>query len=453
MNDLKKYLQYAREQGADEAEIFRINSREESVIVRNGEIEKVESAGDRGISVRVICQKRAGFAYTSALSETDIQQAVKMAIANAGYAERDKFLGLPKRTSRLPSTALRASRATSALRNFVPTTAKLTLPQLAGWAKHAEAAAYAYNKKIFATEASNAFAAISSTELVNTHGVAAQNKKTLCGVSLEIAAKYGDKMEAAYDFCYSVSDKKIWPEKIGQTAAERAVRMLDAMPAKTGRYDLLLTPDMARNFLSILSELFSAENVLRQKSLLRNKLGRQIASARVTLIDDPSLAVQSGSFLFDGEGVPGRRRVLVSAGRLKDFFYDTYSARKCGVKYAGNSARASIFTEPYIAPSNLYLRAGKLSQRDLVKQIKHGVLIESIMGLHTADPISGEFSFGAAGQLIKNGRLAEPIKDMAIAGNLTDLLLNIKACGSDLKFSGRFGAPSILISDIMVAGS
>jgi PmbA protein len=446
MIDLKKYLRHARERGADEAEIFLASGREESAVVRQGALEKIESAGDRGLAVRVICQKRAGFAYTSALTDADILRAVDMAVTNAGYAERDKFLGLPKPDTSAPLSVRKA------LRTYSSSAAKLSLADLADWAKRAERAAYEFDKRIFATESAAAFAASSETRLVNTHGLDARGRKTLCGLSLEIAARSGEKMEAAYDFRYAVSPVKIAPEKIGRRAAERAARMLDAVSAQTGKYDLLLTPSVARDFLSVLAELFSAENVLRQKSLFRGKLGKQVASAQVTLIDDPFLPALSGSFLYDGEGVSGRRRVLVKNGKLRDFFYDVYSARKSGVPHAGKSARASIFSEPVIGASNLYFQPGKLSRANLIKNIRRGALIENIMGLHTADPVSGEFSFGASGQLITNGRLAEPVKDMAIAGNLTDLLKSVRACGSDLEFSGHYGAPSVWIADIMAAG-
>ncbi|MDR2429079.1 MAG: TldD/PmbA family protein, partial [Candidatus Margulisbacteria bacterium] len=383
---LEKYLRYARRQGADEAEIFLTSGREESVVVRQGALEKIESAGDRGLAVRVIHRQRAGFAYTSALTDADILQAVDMAVTNAGYAERDKWLGLPPRKIGKPKN----------LRSYALSALKLTLPDLADWARRAERAAYEFDSRIFATESAAAFAATGETRLVNTRGVDARGRKTLCGVTLEIAAKSGERMEAAYDYKYSVSPKSINPQKIGQTAAERAARMLDAVPVKTGKYDLLLTPSVARDFLSVLAELFSAENVLRQKSLFRGKLGRQVASAKVTLIDDPFLPALSGSFLYDGEGVPGRKRTLIKNGRLRDFFYDVYSARKCGVPHAGSAARASIFSEPVIGASNLYFQSGKLTRQDIIKNIDRGVLIENIMGLHTADPVSGEFSFGAA---------------------------------------------------------
>ncbi|MDR1452392.1 MAG: TldD/PmbA family protein [Candidatus Margulisbacteria bacterium] len=446
MIELQKYLQYARERGADEAEIFLTSGREESAVVRQRTLEKVESAGDRGLAVRVICQKRAGFAYTSALTDADILRAVDMAVVNAGYAARDKLLGLP------PPDAGWNRSSQKALRIYSASAAKLSLLELTDWAKRAERAAYEFDSRIFATESAAAFAAAGETRLVNTHGVDARSRRTLCGLSLEIAAKSGAKMEAAYDFQYAVSPAKIAPEKIGRRAAERAVRMLDAVPAQTGRYDLLLTPSVARDFLSVLTELFSAENVLRQKSLFRGKLGRQVASAKITLVDDPRLPALSGSFLYDGEGVPGRKRILIKNGQLRDFFYDGYSARQSGVPYAGNAARASIFSEPVIGASNLYFQAGKLTRPNIIKSIGRGALIENIMGLHTADPVSGEFSFGASGQLIKDGKLAAPVKDMAIAGNLTDLLKSVKACGSDLEFAGHYGSPSIWISSIMVAG-
>ena len=440
MLNFRKYLQYAKDRGADEAEIFYTDGREESVEVRNQKIEKVESANDRGLSVRVIAKKRAGFAYTSSLKDADILQTIDQAVTNAGYAEADKQLELPRRKTIKPKQ----------LRNYAPAAARLKLTQLAELAKKTEAAAYAYDKKIFATESSAAFAAVGETRLVNTHGVDVKNKKTFCGAVLEVAARAGEKTEAAYAYKYAVSPHKIVPREIGRQAAERAVRMLSAVPAQTGKYDLVLIPSVARDFLSVLSQLFSAENILRGKSLLRGKLGQRIASAQVTLLDDPFLPQSGSSYLYDGEGTPARRRVLIQKGVLKDFYYDHVSALKSGQKSGGNAQRGSIFNEPGIGPSNLYFPAGK--QKDLKKQVKRGVLIEHIMGLHTADPISGEFSLGASGQLIRDGRLAEPVKDMAIAGRLTDLLLNVAACGQDLEFSGHYGAPSILIKNIMVSG-
>ncbi|MDR1996833.1 MAG: TldD/PmbA family protein [Candidatus Margulisbacteria bacterium] len=446
MLDLPKYLAYAAEQGADEAELYYVSGREESVIVRDKEVRKVESAHDRGLAIRVIRQKRAGFAYTSSLTGGDIRQAVTMALRNAEYAEADKFLALP------PPAAAGARAKPRALQNYAPAAVELTLSHLAVWAKRAEAAAYACDERVFTTEAATAFCALSKSRLLNTRGVDVAQQKTLCGVSLEIAAQHGGRMEAAADFKYAVSPAKITPEKIGRLAAARAVRMLDAVPAKTGRYDLVLVPAVARDFLAVLSELFSAENVLRHKSLFRRKLGQQVAAAGVTLIDDPLYPGLSGSYLYDGEGSPARRRVLIARGQLKDYYYDYYSARKCGQQSGGNAVRGSIFSEPVIGPSNLYFQPGKLKPAALLKSIGQGVLIENIMGLHTADPVSGDFSFGASGRLIRGGRLAGAVKDMAIAGNLTELLQAVKACGADLEFSGHYGAPSVLITGIMVAG-
>ncbi|GBR76491.1 peptidase PmbA [Candidatus Termititenax persephonae] len=442
MLDFKNYLRYAQDHGAAEAEIFYATGREESVEVRGQKIEKVESAGDRGLAVRVIAKKRSGFAYTSSLEADDIFKAIGMAITNAGYAEADRQLALPPR---------RTGQARP-LRNYSATAAKLGLKQLAVLAKQTEAAAYAYDRRIFATESSTAFAAVSAFRLVNTRGVDVRQRKTLCGAAIEIAAQADSKMEAAYAYKYSVAPQKINPRLIGRQAAERAIRRLAAVPAQTGRYDIVLIPSVARDFLSVLSQLFSAENILRRKSLLCGKLGRRVASPQVTLLDNPFLPSLGGSYLYDGEGTPARPRVLLRRGVLQDFYYDHISALKSGQKSGGNALRGSIFSEPGIGPSNLYFQPGVLTQRQLLRGIARGALIEQIMGLHTADPISGEFSFGASGQLIQDGRLAAPIKDMAIAGNLQDLLRSIKACGKDLEFSGHYGSPSVLIENIMVAG-
>jgi len=159
-----------------------------------------------------------------------------------------------------------------------------------------------------------------------------------------------------------------------------------------------------------------------------------------------------GSAPFDGEGVPTQETRLINQGELKTFFYNTYTANKGKTKSTGNAARGSYQGLPGIGPTNLYIEAGKNSHEEIIKSITKGLYLVRIMGAHTANPISGDFSFGAAGILIENGQLTHPVRSITIAGNLIDLLKHLKAVGSDLRFFSSIGAPTLLLEGISISG-
>lgn len=242
------------------------------------------------------------------------------------------------------------------------------------------------------------------------------------------------------------------PKLAGEMAAKRAVQMLGADKIDSGKMDLILEPMIAAELVGLISSCFSGEAVRKKKSFLGGKLETSVASHLLTIVDDGTLDYQLGSAAFDGEGVPTQRTVLVENGVLKQYLYDTVSAKKGGAESTGNAVRGGYKGTPHIGTTNYYVEAGTVTPEQLIGEISYGVYITNIMGAHTANVVSGDFSLGASGILIEQGKLTRPVRGITIAGNFQQLLQQINGIGNDLTFFGGQGAPTIRIADIAVSG-
>eukprot|EP01022_Parablepharisma_sp_SALTPOND_P012283 TRINITY_DN15730_c0_g2_i1.p2 TRINITY_DN15730_c0_g2~~TRINITY_DN15730_c0_g2_i1.p2 ORF type:complete len:276 (+),score=111.24 TRINITY_DN15730_c0_g2_i1:1014-1841(+) len=240
---------------------------------------------------------------------------------------------------------------------------------------------------------------------------------------------------------------------LGAEAGRRAAAFLGARPVPDGRYPAVLTNEVAGQFLGILAASLQGDSLLKGRSLLAGKEGQEIVSSLVSLIDDGLYPRGLGSGSLDDEGTPMTKKALVERGVLAGFIYDRLWGARAGRQSTGNGMRGSLKGPPGVGFSNLYLEPGQAGPAELEGQMERGLVISEIMGGHTADPVSGEFSFGATGFLVENGRRTRPVKSIAIAGQVLEVFAAVAAVGSDLKFSGRTGAPSLLISHLSVSGA
>ena len=231
----------------------------------------------------------------------------------------------------------------------------------------------------------------------------------------------------------------------------RASSLLGARRAKAGKRAVLFEPWVAGEFLELLAELLSADEVQGGRSLLAGKLGRSVASPLVTLRDDPRRPGGLGSCLFDDEGVPTRDKAMISAGVLSGFFYDAFTAAREGLASNGCAYRDTYAGLPGPGASNLYLAPGAMTRDALIADTKSGLLVAEVLGMHMVDPVSGAFSVGVSGLSIEKGRVAGPVKGAMISGSLLDLLSRVDGVASDLTFQGSLGAPTFRISSLDVA--
>lgn len=424
------------------AEVFFRESSSTSVEVKDGAIENVLVHGERGIGIRVIDSQRVGFAFTSDLSAGGIEECVSAAQAMSAVTEPDPDLRIASGVT---------DRAELAIHEPI---GDRTVEERADAAFAAERAARALDPRVVGFRKTSFFDGETTTILATTSGMHGSYSESWCGLSTSVIASEGEERQIGYHGHASRRHAEIDPEAIGRYAAGVAVGKLGARSMATQRIPVVLEPYEAMSLLGAISPLFSAENVLKGKSLFAGKVGEAVASGRVTIVDDARRPGGLRSAPFDGEGTTTRRQTLVSAGELRGYLTSLKTAAKVGGEPTGNARRGSYSGPSRIGPSNLYVEAGTEDAAAMVRGLERALRITSLLNLHTIDPISGEFSLGAAGDYLERGERQYAVQGITIAGNLLGLLSSISGVGSDLTFGGGgIGSPTLVISELSVGGT
>ena len=280
-------------------------------------------------------------------------------------------------------------------------------------------------------------------------------RKARCGAFADVIAKEDELMERGMWLKFSTRLKDLDPRYVGGEAAKRAVIMLGAKPEKSGRAPVVLSPFASSTLLSAISPALSAESAQKGKSVFISGIDKRIASIKLNISDSGILKDGLSSVPYDDEGVPSRETVIIKDGSLRSFLHDSYTAKRGGSASTANSSRSSFKAQPDIQPTNLYIKPGLKTQDEMINAMSKGFLVKNIMGAHTINPISGDFSIGFSGFLIENGKISRPVRGMTIAGNILDVFNHIEEVGSDIMFfphNGNIGSPSILISSLSVSG-
>lgn len=235
-----------------------------------------------------------------------------------------------------------------------------------------------------------------------------------------------------------------------EESVDHTVRMLHGRPLSTGRYTLVLEPEVTASFVSVLSDLFSAENVCKRLTLLAGKMGQKVASEVLTLIDDGRLYGGMGTAACDNEYIETQRTTVVEKGRLSAWLCNLQYGRRLGLPSTGNGSRG-ISTVPGVDVNNFFVLPGSRSADEIIASHDGCFCVTELMGLHTVDTVTGDFSMAARGLLYKDGVFV-PVSSVTVAGNLIDFLGKITEVGDDLRFFGRFGGCTMVVDDIAVAG-
>jgi len=427
---------------ADEVEIFAGFHESLKVDVLNQKVEAVEDSKESGIGIRLIKNKKLGFAFSSILDTDSLDETLEQALAAANNTTQDDFLGFPASISKQKED----------LDIYDSEIPKKSIQDKINLALEIEKQAYAYSPKVQKTEKISYGETEYDIYIANSHGIDVHYKGNSCGLAGMIIATQNGEMEMGLDGASVSKYKFLNAKEVGQNAARKAVELLGAKLIPSGKMPVVLDPEIGTELLDVISSLFSADAVQKGKSLLRDRMGQEVASSLITIIDNGRMKDLVGTSPYDGEGIPTGKTTLVQSGKLNSYLYNTYTANKDKVKSTGNAARASFSGQPLIGTHNLYFEAGKTTREDLLKGVKNGLYITRLMGLHTINPISGEFSVGAEGIMIENGQLAFPVKGITIAGDLLHLLEAIEVVGSDLKFFGSTGSPTLLVGKMSVSG-
>ncbi|HHP51484.1 MAG TPA: TldD/PmbA family protein [Moorella mulderi] len=424
------------------AEAFLVAEESLEVEIRDQEIEALTQAQERGLGLRLIREGRLGFAFTDDFNPASLEELVEEALENSRLTTPDEYNVLPPPSQEYPDIPLWDQEIEA-----IPVKDKIEL------AMEIERQARAYDPRVKITESCSYSETRYLVVVNNSLGIEALYRGTQCGASIYLVALEGEEAQTGFGFMYNRYYRNLDPVKIGREGAQRAVRMLGARRISTRRAPVVLDPYVAVSFLEFLAPALSAEAVQKGKSLFRGKVGHQVASPALTLWDDGLIPGGIGSSPFDGEGVPTQRTPLVLKGELQGFLHNTYTAAKEGRSSTGNASRASFKSPPRIGTTNFYLEPGILSPEDIIREINEGLYLTEVMGMHTANPISGDFSLGASGIWIEKGELARPVRGVAIAGNIIEVLKNVDRVGNDLTFYGSTGSPTLRVAGLTISGS
>ena len=439
----REVLRLASSAGATDAEVTVLEGDEFEVSVRMGEIETLKDAGSRGIGVRILIGQKAGSASTSDFSEVGLEHMVRSAVDLARIATDDPFAGLPSPEE--------LGQIEGDLRLHSPDIADLPPARRIEIAKQTEAAALAFDSRITNSEGAS-FGSYTGTRIfANSRDFLGRYRTSSCSLSMTAVARDGDKLERDYWYSSARSLANLEsPEHIGRTAAARTLRRLGARKVPTQNVPVIFEPRVARTLVGHLFDALTGEAVYRKSSFLTGKLDEQIAAAGVTVINDGTLPGLFGTAPFDAEGVPTRKTVLLDRGVLRSYLLNTYSARKLARQTTGSAARG-LAGNTGAAPANLYLAAGNTEPEDMISSVKNGFLVTELLG-SGVNILNGDYSRGAAGLWIENGKTAYPVHEVTIASNLRRMLERIDAVGSDLEFRGAIASPTVLIREMTVSG-
>ncbi|MBM4322011.1 MAG: TldD/PmbA family protein [Deltaproteobacteria bacterium] len=459
MNEIiDQTLNILRGKSIDGYEVYLAESSHFEVESKEGKVDTLQASRPWGMAVRILNRGRTGFSFTTFLSGTSsenmkegLERVIGDAIASADVTSPDPCFDFAPALREQP----RAMGIYDETLIQVPEKRKIENAR-----EMEEAARSVDTGRIKKVRNASYQEAVASTILVNSNGLRFSYDVTFASVSVLAVAEESGESEIGWAFDFNHFINKIDVKKVGREAGKKALERLGGRQISSGAYPVLLDNRIGGEFLSLLAHSFLSEQVQKGKSVLREKKGTSFFSPLISIVDDGLLTEGSAASPIDGEGMPTQRTVLVLKGEVKGYLYDRFwanrekmSSRTSEVWSTGNSQRHTIKAPPGLGTSNFFIEPGTTSRASLLKSLERGVLIEEVMGLHTVDPISGDFSLGCSGQWIEKGERVHPVKSIAIAGNLYQLFKKVAEVGNDIRFFGKIGSPSLLIDSLEISGN
>ena len=428
----------------EEIEAVVVRSRDTEIRAYEGEVEQLSSAQTQGVGIRVVRDQKVGFAYAGSLDDDVLSETLADARDNAGFGTADEFVGLaiPDGVAVADLDLFRASLA-----DF-PTDSKVDM------AIALERAAKAADARISGVESADYVDTIAEGAVVTSTGIRTAARETAAYIMASVLAADGDETQTGFGFSVGRDPGDLDIDKAAADAADRATRMLGATKPPSERVTVVLDPWVSAQLLGIIGSTLSGEAVLKGRSPFADRMGEQIASALLTLVDDPTNPDAFTATQTDGEGLATRRNSLIEDGVLKAFLHNSYTARRMATVSTGSAVRGFKST-PSAGTRAVSLIPGTKSQAELLAEVGDGILIQAVTGLHSGvNPVSGDFSTGAQGLRIKGGAAGEPLREFTIASTLQRILHDVLAVGGDIEWLPMAAAGvSLVVGDVTVSGS
>ena len=437
-------VKVAMQKGASEVEAYVYEGQATNIGIELGQISKTNRIIDRGIGIRVASNKAVGFAYTNVI---DDQKAIENAIAGALSAARaskpdSEWKGLPQNKT-YPSPK----------QTFDDKVIALSADELVKVAAIMLDAASQVDKRVAPIEGGIGNAYISNS-ISNSNGISGFDKGTVIECSIAALAKEGSTVTPV---CFEFNASRNYdvnPEWVGKEAAKMALSALKTKSVETKSTTLILTQFALQDlFAYTLINAVRADNVQRNQSPFKSKLGEKVASDNLTIYDDGLFPGGLRTWAFDGEGAPHQKTAVIEKGILTNFLYDNYSAQKEGKESTGNASRAGYLSTPSIDTTNFHIMPGNKTSDEMLSEVDDGLIVYYLQGAHSSNPISGEFSVVATpAWKIKKGEIVHCSRGVMLAGNIFEVLKNVSLVGNNERQMGQLISPWIQVENVRVIG-
>lgn len=430
--------------GDEQIDVMVGRGRSTSVKVFEGAVESFTSAATAGIGVRVIVGGRVGFAHAGSIEPDVVAEVLRDARDNVAFAEVDEWAGLAE-----PDGVAAVLHD-----HWNDELLEMGAADKIAIAVDLEARVRGLDPRISSVRATTWSDGAGEAAYASSAGVVVSDRGTSCGVGVQPLATDGGETQIGYAGDAARSSEDLDLERVASEAVERATRLLGATKPESARLTIVLEPRLAGTLLGIVTGMLDGEALVKGRTPFAGRIGEAIASPLLSFADDPTRAESLGADSWDGEGLACRPTPLVTAGVLDGFLHNSATARRAGVQSTGSAVRG-IRSLPSVGARVLVMDQGVRSLDEVISSIDLGLFVGSFAGLHSGvNPVSGDFSVGADGLMIRNGALAEPVREITLASTLQRLLLDIVEIGGDGEWlpSGDFLA-SLVIADVALSGA
>jgi PmbA protein len=435
-------------------EVYVARGTDTEVRAYEGEVESLTSADSSGVGIRVLLGadgngdagegSRVGFAWAGSLDPDVIAATLADARDNARFAtpDPDVVLAKPDGVAAIDLDLWDDGVASTPMEKKVDLAVQL------------ERATRAADPRV--RQVSSADYSDSRTEvaLASTTGISSYRRRTTAFLSVDAIAGEGSDTQTGSGFSVGRGPGELVPDEAMDDAVLRAIRMLGSQKPQSSRCTVVFDPRVVSTLLAIVASALSGEAVVKGRSFFAGRIGESVAQSAVTLVDDPTDARAFGAASHDGEGLACRRNVLISDGVLRMFVYDTVSARRAGTSSTGSAVRGGFAGTPGAGCRALVLSPGDMGADQILAAVDDGLYVQSVSGVNSGvNPVSGDFSVGAEGLMIRGGAFAEPVREITVASTLQRMLQSIVAIGADLQWlPGSAAGQTLAIADMQLSG-
>lgn len=438
---IQDLLLYAKEQGTDQCEVYKEESSNWNCRVYQGKVDDLQASKSGGLGMRLIYNNVMGTAYTTDLRWESMTEAVDRAIENAKIGHPDQLEFYRHESAEYPTLSLWDEKLDS-ISDEEKIRLALDMEKMAG----------GRDPRIQKVLGASVSTRSHKITIRSTQGVHQSYRSNSASASISVLATKGGMMQAGHGYQYSRTWDGLSPSSLVDEAIEHAVSLVGGQPVESQDASVIFHRNVAGQIWAMLGRTLTGEEAQKGRSIFAGREGQKVASDLVTVVDDPLREDGPGAAPFDGEGVPHKTFTLIENGVLKGFLYDTRSAAKANTTTTGHAHR-SFRSAVSAAPANLYLKPGNMTRDELVACTRNGFLVAEVKGLTVGgfNVVTGDLSVGASGLWIKDGKVARPVREVTIAGNLKEMLMEVDGVADDFKW-GAIGTPSFRVKKMAVSG-